>query len=165
MSLRPCVCKFTYFFYTLQKSYQRSSFNTLVAIMTGLQSDWVKRAMRKSMHRLAVWDNRLLTDFKVFTSSEDNFKHIRGAIDAINDAKPLETTSRTASVVNSGSTAADMATAPTACVPFIGKPSTSPSVKTFLPLSSCRCLSFATVPVQSVSGSDRPYGSQRSRYI
>ncbi|KAF9074396.1 ras guanine nucleotide exchange factor domain-containing protein [Rhodocollybia butyracea] len=115
---RPYV--FSKFLRIAWKSYQRSSFNTLVAIMTGLQSDWVKKAMRKSMHRLAVWDNRLLNDFKVFTSSEDNFRHIRSAIDAINDAKPLETTSRAPSVANSGGNATDKTTAPTACVPFIG---------------------------------------------
>lgn len=81
------------------------------------------KAMRKSMHKLAAWDNRILTDFKVFTSSEDNFKYIRDAVDAINDAKPLETTSHAPSVVSTGGGSAidKTAASPSACVPFIGK--------------------------------------------
>ncbi|KIK57605.1 hypothetical protein GYMLUDRAFT_46163 [Collybiopsis luxurians FD-317 M1] len=101
------------------KSYLRSSFTTLVAILTGLQSPWVGRAMNKSMHRLKEGDSRMLADLKVFTSSKDNFKHIRSAVDAINDAKPFEPSSHGPSVAGSGSAAEKNAT-PSACVPFIG---------------------------------------------
>ncbi|KAF5383915.1 hypothetical protein D9757_007421 [Collybiopsis confluens] len=113
---RPIV--FSKFLRIAWKSYLRSSFTTLVAIVTGLQSEWVVRAMRKSTQRPKEWDNRMLADFKVFTSSEDNFRHIRSAVDAINDPKPFETATHAPSVTGSTS-AADKSTS-SACVPFIG---------------------------------------------
>ncbi|KAJ3781347.1 hypothetical protein GGU10DRAFT_299762 [Lentinula aff. detonsa] len=100
------------------KSYQRNSFNTLVAIMTGLQSSWVMRAMRKSMHKLTVWDNRMLTDLKLFTSGKDNFKHIRNTVNAINDAKPPEATLHAPSAVNAAGSSIE--NTPSACIPFMG---------------------------------------------
>ncbi|KAJ3981288.1 hypothetical protein F5890DRAFT_1417977 [Lentinula detonsa] len=100
------------------KSYQRNSFNTLVAIMTGLQSSWVMRAMRKSMHKLTVWDNRMLTDLKLFTSGQDNFKHIRNTVNAINDAKPPEATLHAPSAVSAAGSSIE--NTPSACIPFMG---------------------------------------------
>ncbi|KAJ3755760.1 hypothetical protein EV360DRAFT_49174 [Lentinula raphanica] len=100
------------------KSYQRNSFNTLVAIMTGLQSPWVSKAMRKSMHKLTVWDNRMLTDLRLFTSRKDNFKHIRSAVDAINDLKPPEASAHAPSVGSATGSVIDQT--PPACIPFMG---------------------------------------------
>ncbi|KAJ3992192.1 hypothetical protein F5050DRAFT_1580010 [Lentinula boryana] len=100
------------------KSYQRNSFNTLVAIMTGLQSSWVMRAMRKSMHKLTVWDNRMLTDLKLFTSGKDNFTHIRNTVNAINDAKPPEATLHAPSAVSAAGSSIE--NTPSACIPFMG---------------------------------------------
>ncbi|KAJ3851244.1 hypothetical protein EV368DRAFT_43574 [Lentinula lateritia] len=102
------------------KSYQRNSFNTLVAIMTGLQSSWVTRAMRRSMNKLSIWDKRMLADLKLFTSREDNFRHIRCAVDAINDAKPFEATSLASSVVSAVADSANDQPTPSSCIPFVG---------------------------------------------
>ncbi|KAJ3900082.1 hypothetical protein F5879DRAFT_809828 [Lentinula edodes] len=102
------------------KSYQRNSFNTLVAIMTGLQSSWVTRAMRRSMNKLSIWDKRMLADLKLFTSREDNFRHIRCAVDAINDAKPFEATSLASSVVSAVADSVNDQPTPSACIPFVG---------------------------------------------
>ncbi|KAJ3936440.1 MAG: hypothetical protein NXY57DRAFT_885833 [Lentinula lateritia] len=102
------------------KSYQQNSFNTLVAIMTGLQSSWVTRAMRRSMNKLSIWDKRMLADLKLFTSREDNFRHIRCAVDAINDAKPFEATSLASSVVSAVADSVNDQPTPSACIPFVG---------------------------------------------
>ncbi|KAJ4480920.1 hypothetical protein J3R30DRAFT_3287494 [Lentinula aciculospora] len=114
---RPYV--FSKFLRIAWKSYQHNSFNTLVAIVTGLQSSWVVRAMRKSMNKLSIGDKQILTNLKLFTSRKDNFKLIRCAVDAINDAKPFETTSHASSVVSTADSVNDQPT-PSACIPFVG---------------------------------------------
>lgn len=110
------------------KAYQLSSFNTLMAILTGLRSDWVAKAMRRLWHRLGMFETRMLNDFKQFATTEGDFKHIRLAIEAIADSKPLDAGSHAPSVVSGGAGdtpgkgkggGGDKAT-PTTCIPFIG---------------------------------------------
>ncbi|KAL1741639.1 hypothetical protein HDZ31DRAFT_44998 [Schizophyllum fasciatum] len=109
------------------KAYQLSSFNTLMAILTGLRSEWVAKAMRRLWHRLGMFETRMLNDFKQYTTSEGDFKYIRHAVDAIADSKPLDAGSHAPSVVSGGAGdtpgkgkgGGDKAV-PTTCIPFIG---------------------------------------------
>ncbi|KAK7447019.1 Guanine nucleotide exchange factor lte1 [Stygiomarasmius scandens] len=121
---RPLV--FARFLRIAWKAYQRSSFNTLVAIITGLQGEWVTRAMKKGLNKLTLWESRMFADFKVYISNVDNFKYIRRAVDAIADAKPLNSNTHAASVVSGGGepsgkgkSSLDKPIVP-ACIPFIG---------------------------------------------
>ncbi|KAF8064023.1 hypothetical protein FPV67DRAFT_1671776 [Lyophyllum atratum] len=113
------------------KSYRMCNFSTLVAIITGLKSDWVTKAMKRpGWSRVGIWENRMFKDLKVFTASFEDFKHIRQAVADIVDAKPLDASSHAASVVSGGNTdssqsgkgktGGDRPAAATACVPFIG---------------------------------------------
>ena len=106
-----------------QKCYSQNNFHTLTSIVAALQSDWVNRAMRKpAWHRIGIFETRVLKDLKQFTSSVDDFKFIRRAIDAIAEIKPLGTSST--SVVNVGAESkgkqAERPPVSTACIPFIG---------------------------------------------
>lgn len=87
--------------------------------------------MRRLWGRVGMWETRIFTDLKQWTTNADNFKHIRQTVDAIVDAKPLDTGSHAASVVSGGATdgqsgknrgaAEHRASAvPPVCVPFIG---------------------------------------------
>lgn len=115
-----------------QKAYTQNNFATLVALITGLSDEWVKRAMRRSWGRVGIWENRVFEDLKAFTTSENDFRYIRKAIAAIADAKPIgagnhddSTTSTshtdTISPGTKGRAHSDGKQAvPTSCVPFIG---------------------------------------------
>lgn len=107
-----------------------SNFNTVVAIIAGLQSEWVTRATRRSWNRIGMWEKRMFNDLRSFITNSEDFKFIRHAVESIVDAKPLETGSH-ASVVSGGGGSADAQSGkgktiiappiPTACIPFIGK--------------------------------------------
>ncbi|EAU87807.1 hypothetical protein CC1G_09426 [Coprinopsis cinerea okayama7 len=114
------------------KSYELSNFNSLVAIITGLQSDWVNKVMRKvSWSKVGTFETRVFRNLKTFVSSADGFAHIRRAVESIVDAKPMESSSHASSII-SGSTGTEgqqtrsrsgtdsKPPVPTACVPFIG---------------------------------------------
>jgi len=114
------------------KAYTQNNFATLVAIMSGLCSDWVKKAMKRSWSRVGIWEMRVFEDLKAFTTSEDDFRYIRKAVAAIVDAKPLNVGHQDDSISSTG--ASDGAssgpkgrnvpdgkpTVPRSCVPFIG---------------------------------------------
>ncbi|KAG6836966.1 hypothetical protein H0H93_000358 [Arthromyces matolae] len=111
------------------KSYRMCNFSTLVAIITGLSSDWVARAMKKSgWGRVGMWENRMYRDLKGFATNADDFVHIRQAVTAIVDAKPIDVNSHAASVVSGGTdnhsgkgkANAERLVLATACIPFIG---------------------------------------------
>jgi GDP/GTP exchange factor required for growth at low temperature len=107
-----------------------SSFNTLTAIITALQNEWVNKAMgRVGWNKLASFESRVFKILKDFTTNADEFKFIRKLVESIVESKPLENSSRAASVVSGGNTdqsskgkaATDKAHTPTACVPFFGE--------------------------------------------
>ena len=69
-------------------------------------------------------------DLKQFTANTDDFKFMRQVVESIVDAKPLETNSRSASVVSGGGTdsqsrkskgSENRPAIPSACIPFIGR--------------------------------------------
>ncbi|TFK72390.1 ras GEF [Pluteus cervinus] len=108
------------------KSYGMSNFNAVVAIITGLQSEWVAQATKRSWNKIGMWEKRMFNDLKSFITNSEDFKFIRRAVESIIDAKPMEAGSH-ASVVSSitegpsGRTKSIIGpVVPTACIPFIG---------------------------------------------
>jgi hypothetical protein len=106
-----------------QKAFELNNFNAVVAIITGLQSEWVARAMRRSWGRVGIWETRMLNSLKAFAANADDFRHVRKAIDRIADAKPLDVNAH-ASVVSGADGQLGKGKAaeskPLACVPFMG---------------------------------------------
>ncbi|KAF9256211.1 ras GEF [Marasmius fiardii PR-910] len=108
------------------RSYHRNSLNTVVAIITGLQSKLVTQAMRRSMGRLSSWDARIFRDLKLFIANTNCFQYLREAIERIMDAKPIDNGSHVPPVVNGsiaeqpGKGKSNNKAVPSACIPFIG---------------------------------------------
>lgn len=107
-----------------------SNYQSLTAIITGLQSDWVNNAMRKpGWGRLSDFENRIFRDLQQFTSKQDDFRIMRQVVESTVDAKPLDSNSRTPSIISgsakdsySGKTksGSDRTVGPSTCIPFIG---------------------------------------------
>ncbi|KAJ7607320.1 hypothetical protein FB45DRAFT_846796 [Roridomyces roridus] len=100
-------------------SYLLSSFNMLVAIITGLRSPYVSQAL-KTWRSVGRWEIRVFNDLKVYVTSADDFKYIRQAI--------ADTKSQDASGANGSETdvraskhkSINEYKPASACVPFIG---------------------------------------------
>lgn len=104
------------------------NFASLVAIIAGLQSEWVTRAMRRpSWNRVGIFETRMFKDLKVFTANINDFIYIRQVVESIVDPKNVDASSHAASIVSNDIHSArsksnsERPTAPTACVPFIGE--------------------------------------------
>lgn len=113
----------------MQKAYNLRNFNTLVAILAGLDSHWVKDALRQSNAKLGMWENRMLRDLQQWTTSEGNFKHIRQTIEALAESKSTNVASPDGSTMGTEglpSTSRSRATsegklpALRGCIPFFG---------------------------------------------
>ncbi|KAG1873471.1 hypothetical protein C8R48DRAFT_456266 [Suillus tomentosus] len=110
------------------KAYVQSNFNTLAAIIAGLQNEWVVKAMHRHWGRVRLWENGVLQKLKQFVSPDNDFKAMRDAVAAMADPKTLSVTTRTSTVLSSSSTdlpsgkskGSHDAKTPSACVPFIG---------------------------------------------
>ncbi|KAF7373596.1 hypothetical protein MSAN_00570000 [Mycena sanguinolenta] len=102
-------------------SYMLSSFNTLVAIITGLRCAWVSQAI-KSWKGVGRYEMRLFNDLKEYVTSADDFKYIRQAIADTKSQDHVSVVSGDADVRASKhkSMTAENNKASTACVPFIG---------------------------------------------
>ncbi|KAH9958161.1 hypothetical protein BC827DRAFT_1221435 [Russula dissimulans] len=102
------------------KCFQLNSFSTLVAIVAGLRSDLVSRAMKRGWDRVNVYNLRILKDLTSFTDSADDFKHIRRAVNQLTDPKLAASASEEAASVRSSArgrlTDGKIATG----VPFLG---------------------------------------------
>ena len=70
-----------------KKCFELNSFSTLVAIVAGLRSDCVSRAMKRGWDRVNVYNLRILKDLTSFADSADDFKHIRKAVGQLTDPK------------------------------------------------------------------------------
>ncbi|KZT68096.1 ras GEF [Daedalea quercina L-15889] len=116
---------YTKFIRLAWKAYELKNYNALVAIIAGLRSSWVSKAIAQCHDRLRAKDERILHDLTSWTSQQGHFMYIRQTVEALTEAKPLEqgqdtshgdaqsTRSRTASDAK-GPVAAP------ACVPFFG---------------------------------------------
>ena len=84
-----------------QKCFQLNSFNTLVAIVAGLRSDLVSRAMKRGWDRVNVYNLRILKDLTSFADPADDFNHIRRAVAQLTDPKLATGASEDAASVRS----------------------------------------------------------------
>ncbi|KAF7326699.1 hypothetical protein MVEN_02607100 [Mycena venus] len=101
-------------------SYLLSSFNTLVAIISGLRSPWITQAI-KAWKGVGRWEMRVFNDLKEYVTSADDFKYIRQAIADTKSQDHASVVSGDADV--RGSKHKSMTTdhkPSSACVPFIG---------------------------------------------
>ncbi|KAF8836237.1 ras GEF [Paxillus ammoniavirescens] len=101
------------------KAYSYSNFNTLVAILAGLRSEWVNRAMQRHWNRVGPWEMQIFQKLSQFVNPENDFKAMHEAISAMVDAKPIDVRSH-ASTIMSNSTSDSQTNMPSACVPFVG---------------------------------------------
>ncbi|KAI0298477.1 hypothetical protein B0F90DRAFT_1732791 [Multifurca ochricompacta] len=69
------------------KCFQLNNFSALVAIVAGLRSDWVSRAMKRGWERVNLYNLRILKDLTSFADPADDFKHIRRAVAQLTDPK------------------------------------------------------------------------------
>jgi Gdp/GTP exchange factor required for growth at low temperatures len=83
--------------------------------------------MRRFWNRVGMWETRMLNDLRIYTSNVDDFLYIHRAINSIVDAKPLDVSSRAASITSVGGTdfkgkvhSDSKISPPSACIPFIG---------------------------------------------
>jgi GDP/GTP exchange factor required for growth at low temperature len=106
------------------------NFNAVVAIIAGLQSEFVARVMHRSWNKVGTYTTRIFNDLVGFTSSTGDFQHIRRNINSLVDTKPEEVGSIGPSSVGAtdGQSSRSKATADSTplyvtsgvCVPFIG---------------------------------------------
>jgi hypothetical protein len=95
-----------------------NNFHAVVAIMTGLQTQWVVNAMgKKGWNKVGLWDLRLFSDLQAFSSKVDDFVHIRQTVDQINTFSQDNAKSDPPSADPSG------VELPQGGVPFFGKSS------------------------------------------
>ncbi|KAI0790961.1 hypothetical protein C8Q75DRAFT_805834 [Abortiporus biennis] len=109
------------------KAYNLANFNTLVAIMAGLRSTWVAKAMKQAPGRVGVWESRLLDDLTIYTTAEGDFKHIRGTIDALSetqktgpDGSAISTDGQSTTARSRAASEIKQAPPLAACIPFFG---------------------------------------------
>ncbi|KAI0030459.1 hypothetical protein K488DRAFT_26430, partial [Vararia minispora EC-137] len=100
------------------KCYSLNNYSTLVAIIAGLRSDWVTRAMHKLWNRVNVYNLRMLNDLSSFASSEDDFAHVQIAVRTLEEAKAGGNDE--ASSTKGSATKGGKETPPAAGVPFVG---------------------------------------------
>jgi GDP/GTP exchange factor required for growth at low temperature len=103
-----------------QKCFQLNNFSSLVAIVAGLRSDWVSRAMKRGWDRVNVYKLRILKDLTSFAESTDDFKHIRRAVTQLTDPKLAAGASEEASSVRSSTRGKLTDGRPPTGVPFLG---------------------------------------------
>ena len=105
------------------------NFHTLVAVLAGLDSQWVKRALRQSHAKIGIWENRMLRDLQQWASSEDDFKYIRHTVQALAEAKSTTAgTSEASNLSTDGQSSNPRSRAaselkpppPAGCIPFFG---------------------------------------------
>lgn len=87
--------------------------------------------MRGAWTRLHSWETRAYDDLVAWTTPKEDFHHIRQAVKACIDVKPINVSSQTASIINTSSTTegqsskakinSDVTSSPSGCIPFIGQ--------------------------------------------
>ena len=109
-----------------------NNFAALVAIISGLNHEYIRKSMKRSWSRVGIWEQRVFDDLCAFCTREDDFRYIRRAIAAIVDAKPVQDdksvgVGRSVEGGSSGhghkskASGDGKAAAPTSCIPFIGE--------------------------------------------
>lgn len=106
------------------------NYHLLVAVLGGLDSTWVQKALKQTQSKKpGIWESRMLRDLRQWSTSQDDFKHIRQTVDALAEAKTRtagspdpSTSGIDGQVTTSRSRAASEGKPPSppACVPFFG---------------------------------------------
>ena len=91
-----------------------------MAIVAGLRSDWVSRAMKRGWDRVNVYNLRILKDLTSFADPADDFKHIRRAVAQLTDPKLPTGISEEAASVRSSARGRSGDGKPPTGVPFLG---------------------------------------------
>jgi len=92
-----------------------------VAIVAGLRSDLVSRAMKRGWDRVNVYNLRILKDLTSFADSADDFKHIRRAVNQLTDPKLAAGASEEAASVRSSARGRLTDGKAATGVPFLGE--------------------------------------------
>ena len=108
------------FCFVLQKCFQLNNFSSMVAIVAGLRSDWVSRAMKRGWEPVHLPNLRILRDLTSFMDRSDDFKHIRRAVAQLTDPKLAAGASEEASSVRSSTRGKLTDGKPPTGVPFLG---------------------------------------------
>ena len=118
-----------------QKAYLLRNFNALVAIITGLKSDWVAKAKQQAFTKIGTWEARMLRDLTAWTSSVGDFKHIRQTVDSLVEAKssaqegPVKSADGQTQTTRSRAASDSKPPQDLACIPFFGSYPFSPLLK------------------------------------
>lgn len=104
----------------MQKCFQLNNFSSMVAIVAGLRSDWVSRAMKRGWEPVHLPNLRILRDLTSFMDRSDDFKHIRRAVAQLTDPKLAAGASEEASSVRSSTRGKLTDGKPPTGVPFLG---------------------------------------------
>jgi GDP/GTP exchange factor required for growth at low temperature len=112
--------------FRLQKAQKLNSFSTLVAVMTGLQSEWVQRAMRRHYQQLPPQDHRIFRVLQDWVTGDDDFKHMRAQVNALGENQPTQASTIVPPPPDVSATASrrattEVSTAPPGAIPFIGR--------------------------------------------
>lgn len=91
-----------------------------MAIVAGLRSEWVSRAMKRGWDRVNVYNLRILKDLTSFADPADDFKHIRRAVAQLTDPKLAAGASEEAASVRSSARGRMADGKAAAGVPFLG---------------------------------------------
>ncbi|KAI1789674.1 ras GEF [Ganoderma leucocontextum] len=108
------------------KAYLQKNFNALVAIITGLKSEWVTKARQQAFTKTGTWEARMLRDLTDWTSSVGDFKHIRQTVDSLVEAKSSAQEGTVKSADGQTQTTRSRAASDSkppqdpACIPFFG---------------------------------------------
>ncbi|TBU39177.1 ras GEF [Dichomitus squalens] len=108
------------------KAYLMKNFNALVAIITGLKSEWVTKARRQAFSKIGTWEARVLRDLTDWTSSAGDFKHIRQTVDSLVEAKssaqegPVKSADGQVQTTRSRAASDTRPPQDPACIPFFG---------------------------------------------
>ncbi|KAI0092278.1 hypothetical protein BDY19DRAFT_929266 [Irpex rosettiformis] len=113
------------------KAYTLRNYHLLVAIIAGLDSSWVQRALKQTRAKKPpIWESRVHHDLRQWCSSQDDFKHIRAAVESLAEAKSRvvgspepshQATIEPQSVTSRARAASEgKPLLPPSCVPFFG---------------------------------------------
>jgi Gdp/GTP exchange factor required for growth at low temperatures len=97
-----------------------NSFGTLVAVMHGLQSDWVRRAMSRHYQQLPLSDHRIHDALVRWVASEGDFKFIKQQVESVKNRLGGRPHASSISVTSDGINPVNV-DPPAGCVPFIGR--------------------------------------------
>jgi Gdp/GTP exchange factor required for growth at low temperatures len=146
----------------VQRAFSLSNFNTLVAIIAGLRSEWVNKSMRRLWNRVGIWEMRMFADLGKYVTSDNDFEYIRLATSSMAEAKPLSVSRNVikGNVTDGQSskvkTVETKVTRPSACIPFIGMAMSESRLLTVLDHQCCRRLSIPTSASQRHARFGRP---------